>query len=361
MNKFKLENDQELLNILMSDQALEQNSLYKPGDYWLKYSRRIYEEILRSGIENFRSKVNIGKGYADVISKNPFELIVDPHSIKEKILKKIPNLPIIKRYVSDIYLRWIESVFSQMFSYRSKYYSAIYGSIVRSFANRLKEIDYRIGNPNNFVHFEDQIIGLSYFKAIIRMSAFEKKVNLSQCHTLFEIGGGFGATTDLIIRLYPNIKKVVYLDIPPNLYIGTQYLKSIYGNSAVRDYKEIRNMTEIGFVEKSDKLEILTLAPWQLPKLQSQIDIFYNSESFQEMPLAIIQNYSKHINRLMNNRFRNVCLWFYEHTNVANTISPDLVKAELEKHLNLNVKEFKPEFVTYDRSVWMYGTSEEVN
>ncbi|UOG29267.1 putative sugar O-methyltransferase [Leptospira noguchii] len=360
MDKIKLENNNDLLNILMADQKSQTDDLYKPGNYWLKYSRRIYEEIQKSGLENFRHNVNIGKGYADVINKNPFELVKNPWSLKEKIIRKIPNLPIVNRYVTNICLQWIESLFSQMLSFRSKYYSVLYGSVVKDFASRLKKIDYGIGNPTNVVNFDGHTIGLSYFKAMLRLSAFEKKINFNKCHVLFELGGGFGSTTDLIIRLYPSIKKIIYLDIPPNLYIGTQYLKSIYGKECIKDYLHTRHQTEIRFVEKSDQLEILAITPWQLSKLQAQVDIFYNTESFQEMPLKIIRNYSKYISKLMT-KSKNVCLSFYEHTNVPDTIDPNVVKFEVSEQLGIDIKEFSPEFIVDDGSILMCGSTSETN
>ncbi|MDL5246317.1 putative sugar O-methyltransferase [Leptospira weilii] len=355
---YKISNDNALLSILIEDQKSQADDLYKPGPYWSKYSTRICQEIKKSDIQNFRSNVNIGKGYADIINKDPFELVKNPGNLKEKIISKIPNLPIIKRYVTSNYLQYIESYLSSMLSYRSKYYSLIYGSIIKDFTSRLETIDYCIGNPNNVISYDGHKIGKSYFDAILRLSGFEKKINFDQGNALFEIGGGFGSTTNLIIRLYSNIKKIVYLDIPPNLYIGTQYLKSIYGE-AVRDYKETRTLAEIRFSKSINELEIVTIAPWQLPRLKVEVDLFYNSASFQEMPLAIIQNYSKHINRLMTGKSKNVCLWFYKHTDVLNTVSPDLIKSELSQELNLVIKELQPGFINEDDSIWMYGATNE--
>ncbi|WP_061298115.1 putative sugar O-methyltransferase [Leptospira borgpetersenii] len=355
---YKISNDNALLSILIEDQKKQVNDFYKPGAYWNKYVIRVSQEIERSGIQDFRNNVNIGKGYADVIHKDPFELVRNPGNLKEKIISKIPNLPIIKRYVTNSYLQWIESFLSNMLSYRSKYYSLIYEPIIKDFTDRLGTIDYCIGNPNNIISCNGNEVGKSYFDAILRLSGFEKKINFDRGNVLFEIGGGFGSTTDLIIRLYSNIRKIIYLDIPPNLYVGTQYLKSIYGE-AVRDYRETQTLREIRFSKSINELEILAIAPWQLPELKVEVDIFYNSASFQEMPLASIQNYSKHINRLMTGKSKAVCLWFYKHTDVLNTVSPDLVKSELSQGLNLTIEELQPDFINEDASIWMCGTMNE--
>ena len=62
----------------------------------------------------------------------------------------------------------------------------------------------------------------------------------------FEIGGGVGTNVHLVLENYKNIRKVLYLDIPPNLYVGTQYLKAFYGN-AVSDYRTLKTLDSIKF------------------------------------------------------------------------------------------------------------------
>ena len=81
---------------------------------------------------------------------------------------------------------------------------------------------------------------------------------------------------------YPNIRKVLYLDVPPNLYIGTQYLKVFYGDR-IRDYRETRSLSTIQF-SNDKEIEIIAIAPWQLSQVSAQFDIFHNAHSFVEMP-----------------------------------------------------------------------------
>ena len=92
--------------------------------------------------------------------------------------------------------------------------------------------------------------------------------------SLFEIGGGFGVNVHLVLENYPNIRKVLYLDVPPNLYIGTQYLKVFYGDR-LRDYREARSLSTIQFSNEKE-IEIIAIAPWQLSQVSAQFDIFHN-------------------------------------------------------------------------------------
>ena len=76
----------------------------------------------------------------------------------------------------------------------------------------------------------------------------------------------------------------------PNLFVGTEYLRSFYGES-VKDYLSFRNKNEIKFSE-NDKLEIYCIPPWEIKNIHSKIDHFHNSASFQEMPKNVIENYA---------------------------------------------------------------------
>ena len=87
------------------------------------------------------------------------------------------------------------------------------------------------------------------------------------------------------------------MDVVPNLFIGTEYLRTFFGD-AVKDYIELKNK-KITF-SNDDNLEILCIAPWQLPHVDLQIDHFHNSDSFQEMNLEIIKNYCKFIKKILN-------------------------------------------------------------
>ena len=92
---------------------------------------------------------------------------------------------------------------------------------------------------------------------------------------------------------FKNVKKVVFLDRVPNLYVGTEYLRSFFGNSVI-DYTKTKEMKEIKFKD-DESLEIYCIAPWQIEKLNIEIDHFHNACSFVEMPPKVIQNYAKHI------------------------------------------------------------------
>jgi putative sugar O-methyltransferase len=82
---------------------------------------------------------------------------------------------------------------------------------------------------------------------------------LLEGRVLFEIGGGFGASVHILLQNYPDLKKVLYLDIAPNLYLGTEYFRALYPSS-IRHYMETNSIR----FREDDSLEILCNAPWQI-------------------------------------------------------------------------------------------------
>jgi len=136
-----------------------------------------------------------------------------------------------------------------------------------------------------------------------------------------KLGGGFGANIHLLLENYKNIRKVLYLDIPPNLYVGTQYLKAFYGK-AVFDYKALAHLDSIKF-STDDNIEIFCIAPWQIEKFQSEVDIFMNSNSFVEMPRNVVKNYVDKFNRFPGSENAAVALSTYSNFDLNTTFHPN--------------------------------------
>jgi hypothetical protein len=110
------------------------------------------------------------------------------------------------------------------------------------------------------------------------------------------------------------------LDIPPNLYVGTQYLKSYYGK-CVKTYSETSKLEKIEF-GSGDELEIICIAPHQIAHLAVDVDIFQNSHSFVEMSPEIVKNYAKHIDRMTHHNKGSIGLVSYDGGNDS-TLKPD--------------------------------------
>ena len=103
----------------------------------------------------------------------------------------------------------------------------------------------------------------------------------------------------MAIELF-NIKKVIFLEISPAIYVATQYLKSFYGNCVI-DYSKTRFNSKITF-SNDDKLEIYCILPHQIDLVETQIDLFHNEHSFSVMNRKTTKEYLLRVKKILSNK-----------------------------------------------------------
>tara|TARA_Y100000389_G_C17097981_1_gene334483 strand:- start:13 stop:588 length:576 start_codon:yes stop_codon:yes gene_type:complete len=182
-----------------------------------------------------------------------------------------------------------------------------------------------------------------------RINELSKSFDFKNITSLFEIGGGFGANIHFLLTNFPNIKKVLYLDVVPNIYVGTEYLRHHY-KEKVKDYLELKNLDKINFSKNND-LEIFCIPPWMIEKVETEIDHFHNAASFVEMPKKVISNYVKFINKF---NIKEISLLSYDRFDLETTFNPEELNHFFNDKLNIS---WKNELIEeYERKI-IYLTS----
>ena len=162
-----------------------------------------------------------------------------------------------------------------------------------------------------------------------RVENFSKFLNFNNFKSYFEIGGGFGSNIHFLLQNFENIRKVIYIDIVPNIYVGTLYLKNFFNNHVI-DYTQTKKMEKIKFTD-DESLEIICIPPWEIEKLDCKVDHFHNSASFVEMPKDVVLNYINYIKKLNT---QSVSLLSYSKYNPKNTINPKSLGDFFDKKLD---------------------------
>jgi putative sugar O-methyltransferase len=316
--------DIELLDLMLGDNRTVPE-IYQPGKYWAYKAKNAVKEIKKFGLNNFRGDDNsIGTSFADNLYcdvrtqlsygiRKPFKILLNHVLPFKQIFNAQRKLT--REYAQNMVdLRgYIYSTTPQIAELLQKY-----------------NMPYSMrGGCLDFFEYKGQKIAHYYASLLLMHDAISKNVDFSTARSFFEIGGGFGVNLHLLVENYSNLRKFIYLDIPPNLYVGTQYLKSFYGDS-IKDYRSTRNMHEIRFSD-NDELEIFCIAPWQIERLKSGVDIFHNAHSFVEMTSAIVQNYSKHIERLPGYANTTIVLVSYDWGSMETTLDPDRLQSYFAK------------------------------
>ena len=182
-----------------------------------------------------------------------------------------------------------------------------------------------LGGCVHKVAIDDAELSIHYMNLLSQHDYAAQVVAFDKARSVIEIGGGFGVNIHLLLTNYPNIRKVIYLDIPPNLYVGTQYLRAFYGASVV-DYREVSRRNSLAF-GSNDDLEIFCIAPWQVELLTDEADIFINSHSFVEMPKFVVKNYAeKAVERFASGKSA-IVLTSYTGFDLNTTFHPDELPA----------------------------------
>ena len=297
-----MENDKKDLINMINDQKTK-CSLYKPGVYWKKNCDRIINEMLKEGVKGFRGKTsNVGQSYTD---KCTFEVEIisrGSNSLKLNLLRFINTVPLLRGFYK-LQLQNSEKFFNEIMFWKNLYFEINENKIINSFGYLEIPQSTLIGDCQDYIYVksQDRKVSVFYLQVLSRIAKIAKYVDLNNIYSYMELGGGFGATLHAIKENFENIRKFYYVDLPPNLHTGIQYLKSVIGDG-VRNYSDNRFNKNIKFKD-DNSLEVICLAPWQLELIESNtIDFFHNSCSFVEMDDEQIKNYSKEITRILKNK-----------------------------------------------------------
>jgi putative sugar O-methyltransferase len=135
---------------------------------------------------------------------------------------------------------------------------------------------------------------LSYLRGLVFL---KKVVDASQIHRVMEIGGGYGALGEILLKVKPDYF-YINVDLPPLAAVSTYYLQTLFGKEAILDYSQSAKMKSIDIEQIQKEYRGVVLCPWQLPNLKGTVELSVNFISFQEMEPDIVKNYANYIDLL---------------------------------------------------------------
>lgn len=325
-NNYTIADDPALLDLMMQGTA-NAPEIYQPGPFWLNKTRAAVKEIKNSGLSTFRGiSSGIAASYGDSAftdTRSSYDFGI--RSVLAKLYRDV--FPFNRLFDSQVNLT--RSYFGEYVIYVNEYLKG---------HPRVKEILEK--HPVNFettrggcvtcLDLGGRKLSHHYLQLLDTIDRVQEDTKFQPESVFFEIGGGFGANAHLLVELF-GVRKIIYLDIPPNLYVATQYLKSFFGDG-VKDYKANQGKP-IAF-ENNDKLEIFCITPPQIEDIDAKVDIFHNAHSFVEMPKFVVSNYAQHVNRILRPNRGVVSLVSYDAYDLDTTFHPN----ELPSYFNGVVK-----------------------
>lgn len=319
-----------LLEKLNKDQSLQNKKLYVPGPYWNNKAIKIAYELKTKGLENFRGYYSgVGTSYCDNVTINIWDEEVS--KINNILLYMVTKIPILNR-IGSLILKtqtMLIDMHKQKLQAQQNFLSL--SSNVQKLLSTYQLEDTTTFGCVDLINIGEKDYSLHYLELLNTLCFISGKIDFTKITSMLEIGGGFGANLHLMLQNYKSLKKIVYLDIVPNLVVGTEYLRNLYGN-AVHDYLETRTLEKIEFTN-NDSLEIYCIAPWQIEKLGVTIDYFHNAHSFIEMPIEVMHNYLYYVAKLLKKEGR-ISLVTYDSVDINIYFSREQLNNIVKKFFN---------------------------
>mgnify|MGYP006139761071 CR=1 FL=1 len=314
-----------LLRELIKDEKKQDKQLYSSGKYWSRKNLKTINQIKKKKLKDFRGlNSGVGTSFTDNIVTN----LENELNFFGRLAFRFFKLP----FLNQLFLKQVDITLSHAIDLL-KFQAILYkkSPIVENLINK-----YKFTNSVNNGCCQKFLLNnieysFLYLEIANRIENISKFFDFKSINSFFEIGGGFGANIDFIINNFSNIKKIIYLDTVPNIYVGTMYLKDKYNNSVI-DYMQTKDKDVIEF-SNNDKLEIICIAPWQIEKLNVKIDHFHNAASFVEMPNTAIVNYLKFI---FKNNVKSISLVTYYIHDPKTTFDPYSLNDFFEKKLDVH-------------------------
>lgn len=292
MTSVSIKDDPALLDRLVGDQRAA-SGLFAAGAYWSEYTERIVEEIRLSGIGEFRRNTRIGKGFTDTLQRSPMDTRLRK-SRTFRFHQLVAALPLVRRHVLSHYERLIRNVQTEAIQHEGALLQLKGRAMMEKHAALLRTLDTVAGGSDHAMEIDGRPIALAYLRQLGRLEALAPTMAFEDGARVLEIGGGFGVNAHLQLTLFPQIRHYLYVDIPPMLYIGTQYLKAHFGD-AVLSYTDWCRDKPGDLAALPQR--IYCLPPWVLTDLVFPWDRAMNAASFQEMDGAQIDFYLDYLSR----------------------------------------------------------------
>ena len=292
--------DNDLTNLI--DSYVNSKSYNFSSKFWNVLNIRHINQIKELGIENF----------ATTVAMSYFTFVIYDDKKIEKLMNFIKSNNINSSdYSYDIYKKQINIDLTHSINHN------ILLNLLYAYTKHTKLDRYLpILEKNNFlidrvpnIKINKNLLTQDKLNSIIEFESIEKflrNLNLSNLNIL-EIGAGSGRTTETLISLFSESKKIKYVivDIPPALYINYLRMKNNYKGKNIYICSDINSENE--FEEIFANNDIILMLPHHLDFLKKKFfDITIAIDCLHEMDKKIIKYYMDKIDIISKNLYFKV-------------------------------------------------------
>jgi putative sugar O-methyltransferase len=164
-------------------------------------------------------------------------------------------------------------------------------------ARPLKELSMSLsGRPEYYFTIEGRNYSFVFLYHYMRYAFCCKHIDFDKIDNFIELGSGSGRIVEIVRKLHPYIKFYL-LDLPPQLYLCHQFLKSIFGDSLV-PYQQTRKAS---FNQIDAKGGIAVLPVSRIETIQPEGNtISWNQMVYSTMNPPVVKHYLDYIRKMAN-------------------------------------------------------------
>lgn len=155
------------------------------------------------------------------------------------------------------------------------------------------------------INIEGKLISQGLLYSLLEYDTIRQYADINSIHSIMSIGPGYGRTTSIFLRLRP-IRKCIFVDLPPALYICQRYLTTLFPEKRAFKYRQFTSFREVE--PEFSSAELVFLMPWQIEALPPRsIDLIMAVDSFDDMNMSTIKKYLKYIGIMGKKYFYMKC------------------------------------------------------
>ena len=270
-------------------------ALYRPTNHWLGSIDELIDDIVKDGVENFRSSVSALRAFVPCYGFPEYYSSENRYTPLHNALREVfpAETKIVKSQQTtnqrkyDIRLRNLLSGEQ----YALSDYRLFIGSQIDQHPHTNRASESKVGNPLEQFKFDNRFFSRSFLNYLIGINYLKRVCSPQKMRTVLEIGGGYGTLGEILLSDRRNRCCYIDIDIPPVSYFATYYLQELFGEKKIASYSQYRGADQIAIEEIQNNFKGAVLCPWQLPYLVGEIDLFVNYHSFAEMEPDVVENY----------------------------------------------------------------------
>jgi len=309
-----MDHNLDILKRMMED-LRRAPTLFQPTNYWRTYEPDIIEYLERNGLKNFRSYdtfrlASFGAGtYRCAPLSDHYKSMLGAPGLAARLVR------VVCRAIESVGRRWpilvffnivrrLEDEIHYLNEFRELQSSEYRCSKLLDQLSGLSVLDAIedscLGNPYDVFQVNKKKYTLSFLKYFNQLAYIATHLDVKRIKVVVELGSGYGGCSEVFVKSLPNVSYFNF-DIPPQLYVSQQYLSSAFPGR-VYGYEHFLR----GEGLDTGRFRVFCLPSWKFGVItESNVDLFINSASFQEMEPEVVENYY----RILRHRVQYVYLW----------------------------------------------------